>query len=203
MGKAEENKKIKRSAILSHAFSLFLSNGIDNTSISDITQNAGVGKGTFYFYFKDKDDLIQKLMAQKGAQLFNHAISELEKKGPLPVEDTVILVVDDLIEQLLKDSKLVRFINKNLTIGIYHKALTSDGLHNLEASNFLDYYYEVIENDSYKYKEPLLMLYTIVELVSSTCHSIILKEEPVKYEEYKPYLFQCIRNIISVFRIED
>ncbi|MDD6744125.1 MAG: TetR/AcrR family transcriptional regulator, partial [Roseburia porci] len=60
MGKAEENKQKKRRALLSHAFSLFLNKGISDTTISEIAEHAGVGKGTFYFYFKDKEDLIEK-----------------------------------------------------------------------------------------------------------------------------------------------
>ena len=56
MGKAEENKQKKRSALLSHAFSLFLNKGISDTTISEIADHAGVGKGTFYFYFKDKEE---------------------------------------------------------------------------------------------------------------------------------------------------
>ena len=80
MGKAEENKRIKKNALLSHAFSLFMNKGIPNTTISDITEHAGVGKGTFYFYFRDKDDLIEKLIAQKAAQLLTHSLTELQKK---------------------------------------------------------------------------------------------------------------------------
>lgn len=61
-------------------------------------------------------------------------------------------------------------------------------------------YYEIIHSDGSEWKDPALMLYTIVELVSSTCHSIILNQDPVELEEYKPYLFECIRRIVDVFR---
>lgn len=45
-------------ALLSHAFSLFIDKGITNTTISDIVNNIGVAKGTFYSYF-----LIEKLVS--------------------------------------------------------------------------------------------------------------------------------------------
>ena len=199
MGKAEENKKKKRHDLLSQAFSLFMNKGISNTTISDITQSAGVGKGTFYFYFKDKDDLIEKLIAQKAEQLFMHALEKLHSQpNPLSVEDSLILIADDLVTQLIDDSKLLKFINKNLNFGIYKSALTRDDVKN--EFDVLDTYYKLIETDGSEWDEPLLMLYTIVEFVSSTCHSIILSQEPVDYEHYKPYLFACIRNIIAVFR---
>lgn len=199
MGKAEENKKKKRHALLSQAFSLFMNKGISNTTISDITQSAGVGKGTFYFYFKDKDDLIEKLIAQKAEQLFMHALEKLHAQPqPLSVEDSLILIADDLLTQLIQDSKLLKFINKNLNYGIYKSALTREEVRN--DFDFLGNYYKLIETDGSEWNEPILMLYTIVELVSSTCHSIILDQDPVDYEYYKPYLFACIRSIMAVFR---
>lgn len=199
MGKAEENKKLKKSALLSHAFSLFMNKGISNTTISDITEQAGVGKGTFYFYFKDKEDLIEKLIAQKAEQLLTHSLNELQKKEEvLSVEDSLVFISDDLIEQLIADSKLLRFLNKNLNYGIYKKALIRDEVK--DEFDILANFYELIEKDGSEWNDPILMLYTIVELVSSTCHSIILEKQPVDYEHYRPYLEACIRSIIGVFR---
>ena len=52
MKKSEENKKIKEETLLSSAFNLFTKKGFKETSIQDIAESAGVGKGTFYLYFK-------------------------------------------------------------------------------------------------------------------------------------------------------
>lgn len=199
MGKAEENKQKKRTALLAHAFSLFMSKGITNTSISEIAEKAGVGKGTFYFYFKDKDDLIEKLVSQKAEQLLIHSMNTLNAHPEVTsVEDKLILIADDLLEQLNSDSRLLKFINKNLNYGIYKKALLRE-----EVKSDFDVqsaYFDLIHSDGSKWKDPVLMLYTIVELVSGTCHSIILKQDPVDLEHYKPYLFECIRKIIEVFK---
>ena len=51
---AEENKKKKLENLLNTSFELFTSQGLTKTSISDIVEKAGVAKGTFYLYFKDK-----------------------------------------------------------------------------------------------------------------------------------------------------
>ncbi len=202
MGKAEENKKKKRTALLSHAFSLFMSKGISNTTISDIAAHAGVGKGTFYFYFKDKDDLIEKLIAQKAEQLFLHALDKVDiHDKTISVEDKLIFIADDLLEQLNKDSGLLKFINKNLNYGVYKRALTREEIK--KDWDVTAMYHQLIECDGSRWTDPELMLYTIVELVNGTCHSIILNKEPVTLEQYKPYLFGCIRNIVSVFRKPD
>ena len=52
-----ENKKIKETKLLNAAFELFTSKDIQNVTISEIAKKAGVAKGTFYLYFKDKDQI--------------------------------------------------------------------------------------------------------------------------------------------------
>ena len=66
MGKLELNKKRKKSALYNTAFELFTTKGLAKTTISDIVENAGVAKGTFYLYFKDKYDIRNKLILTTG-----------------------------------------------------------------------------------------------------------------------------------------
>ena len=82
MGKIDNNKQMKRESLLDSAFSLFIDNGFNKTSISDIVNNAGVAKGTFYLYFKDKFDIRDKLIADKARQVFCRAPALAQKKGP-------------------------------------------------------------------------------------------------------------------------
>ena len=65
MGKLELNKKKKKDALFNTAFELFTTKGLTKTTISDIVDQAGVAKGTFYLYFKDKYDLINWIYYQK------------------------------------------------------------------------------------------------------------------------------------------
>ena len=43
-----------------------------------------------------------------------------------------------------------------------------------------------------------VVVYTIIQLVSSTCHSVILEQDPVDITQYKPYLYQIIRGIVEI-----
>ena len=43
--KIDENKQFKRESLLTSAYNLFIRKGINDTTISDITENAGVAKG--------------------------------------------------------------------------------------------------------------------------------------------------------------
>ncbi|WP_297535764.1 TetR/AcrR family transcriptional regulator [Thermococcus sp.] len=50
-----------REKLVSAAMELFAKKGFDKTTVDEIVAKAGVAKGTFYLYFKSKDDLIKEL----------------------------------------------------------------------------------------------------------------------------------------------
>ena len=78
--KIDKNKQIKRESLLETAFNLFTSKGIHKTSISDIVDNAGVAKGTFYLYFQDKYDIRNKLIAHKSGEVSAGQISPSRRR---------------------------------------------------------------------------------------------------------------------------
>ncbi len=193
MGKVEDNKKEKKERLLSAAFSLFTEQGMFKTSISDITRRSGVAKGTFYLYFRDKYDIANKLIAYKSNRLFQHAVESLDKKSHTCFEDTLILLIDDVIGQLSAEPMLLRFIDKNLSWGIFKNAVTGY----TQPIDYMAYFHEQLDLDKdIAWIEPELMLYTVIELVGSTCHSVILDKDPTDLAHYKPYLYAAIRNIV-------
>lgn len=57
---SEEKIEIE-ARLLKAAKELFLQYGVSKTNISDITDRAGVGKGTFYLFYKSKGDIYMRL----------------------------------------------------------------------------------------------------------------------------------------------
>lgn len=201
MGKAEEKKKKKREELLNSAFDLFTQNGIANTSIANIAEKAGVAKGTFYLYFRDKYDLRDRLIRRKTAQILGHSFEALQKeKENLPLdtlEDKLIFVGSDIIRQLSEDKRTLRFISKNLSWGLLKHDLGSVQPDSVEGqANLYDLLKAAFRESRVKYRNPELMLYLILELVGSTCYSAILYEDPVPMAELNPYLASAIRGIM-------
>ena len=116
MGKLDANKKQKETSLLDTAFNLFTTKGLNKTSISDIVSNAGVAKGTFYLYFKDKYDLRNKLISHKSSQLFKQAIAQMKASNmEHSFESDIIFVIDNIINQLTENKATLNFISKNLS----------------------------------------------------------------------------------------
>ena len=76
MSKVEKNKKQKENSLYDAAYDLFTTKGINNTAISEIVKKAGVAKGTFYLYFKDKYDILDKIILNKSSQVLSEAITK-------------------------------------------------------------------------------------------------------------------------------
>ena len=204
MGKIQENKQLKLDALFKSAYDLFMNNGIEKTSIHDIVNKAGVAKGTFYLYFKDKYDIRDRLIAQTAEKLFTSAYDALLTDQLLypEFEDKIIFIVDYILDQLNKNKMTLRFIYKNLSWGLFRKAISNDNL--TSEINFMDFYHRMIEeNPNVKLRDPEIMLFMIIELASSTSYSTILDGEPVSFEEMKPYLNESIRSIIQNHIIEE
>lgn len=52
------DKRLKKEEIIKSAIRAFLKKGAHGTTISDISEEAGIGKGTIYEYFKSKEEII-------------------------------------------------------------------------------------------------------------------------------------------------
>ena len=50
-----------REAIIRESIKLFLSNGYQGTSVKEITEAAGIGRGTLYWYFRSKDEILTSI----------------------------------------------------------------------------------------------------------------------------------------------
>ncbi len=202
IGKAEQNKKEKREALLNTAFDLFTSQGITSTSISNIVERAGVAKGTFYLYFKDKYDLRDRLIRHKASEILGHAYDAMNKTACKTLEDKVIFLAGHILGQLQEDKLLLRFINKNLSWGLLkHEMANISPMNEGDDINLIQRLQHAIEESPIKYKNPEVLLYMIVELVGSTCYSSILENDPLPITELRPYLMDAIRAIIKTQEI--
>jgi AcrR family transcriptional regulator len=62
-GLRDTNRKERTKALTDAALALFLERGIEAVTIEDITQKAGVAKGSFYRYFDDKAALVENIFS--------------------------------------------------------------------------------------------------------------------------------------------
>ncbi len=199
MGKVEDNKKKKKNAIVDSAFSLFIQNGINETSIADIMKKAELAKGTFYLYFKDKYDVRDYLIRRKAAQIFDKARVALVESEIKDFEEQIIFIVDHILNQLDDNKMLLKFISKNLSWGIFTHALENMPMESGETAVL--FVRQLFQEAGRKFRNPEMLMFMIVELVNSTAHNVILYKQPVELPQLKQELYPMIRQLIHNFEV--
>ncbi|MCM8820744.1 MAG: TetR/AcrR family transcriptional regulator [Candidatus Omnitrophica bacterium] len=71
-------KRNKKRLILKVATKIISEKGYSTATIDEITKRAGVGKGTFYLYFKDKADLFYSIIKDEFDNLIRETIKSVE-----------------------------------------------------------------------------------------------------------------------------
>lgn len=198
MGKLENNKQQKRTSLLDTAFKLFTTQGVSKTSIAEISQKAGIAKGTFYLYFKDKYDIRNKLASSKTQDLFFAAYLAVRQNQITGFPAQLHFMIDHILNALKSDSQLLIFVSKNLSWNVFQAALEQK-MPDRDV-RFYDKYLQLIEEGHQAYEHPDLLLFSVIELASSTCYNCILYQQPVPLEEYMPYLHKSIDGILSSYQ---
>ena len=76
MKEAEERKK----EILDIAEQLFIEKGFDNTSTNDILREIGIARGTLYYYFKSKEEILDAVIDRITNQLVEKSKEIFDQK---------------------------------------------------------------------------------------------------------------------------
>lgn len=190
--KVEKNKKKKENSLYLAAYELFTTKGIHDTAISDIVKKAGVAKGTFYLYFKDKYDILDKIILDKSSQVLSEAIRETNTKEFIDFEERVLFFIDYIIEYLKDNKLLLKLIYKNLSWGVFKKA-KKDYKEINEIRTMFD---EGLGDLGLEEGDTEKLLFLILELTGSVCYSSIVLNEPASIDEMKPILFETIKKLI-------
>jgi AcrR family transcriptional regulator len=112
VGRKERQDAIEnRRLILETAHVLFQEHGVDNVSMQEIAQTAGVGKGTLYRRYKDKGDLCSDLV-QKRFLHFKEQLSayldDMENCSPMVQLQRVLREYVNMVEELSKWLKVIQ-----------------------------------------------------------------------------------------------
>ena len=209
MGKALQNKLRKRAALLDSAYELFTTLGFSKTTIRDIAGKAGVAKGTFYLYFKDKTDIRDALIRAKASQLLQDACRSMDEYlrssgADVDIADKFIYIINYIVDYVARDVHFTRFISKHLSWGLFAAGQrTPHEYYGLEDENtaplidFVEYITGMLEADNVKIRDLKVLLFTLLEMVSSVTYDLVLYRNPMSLEEFKPYLNHSIRLLVN------
>ena len=115
--------------------------------------------------------------------MFSDALKSLRKNYISDFSDSIIYIINYVIDELTKNPLLLKFISKNLSWGVFSKTvinLYDKGTD--QQDSVYDLFIKGIEENNIKLSNPEVTLFMIIELVGSTCFNSILYKEPLPIE---------------------
>jgi AcrR family transcriptional regulator len=191
----DEKKNLKRANIIEAAYKLFTKQNINTTAIDEVVKAAGIAKGTFYLYFRDKYDLLDQLILFKSSELISLTLERLryeKQQREIELSEQVIFFVDSMIDRFSENKPLLALMSKNLS-------LTLQNLNSLDSGELQSALSEITDacvERGVPRREVRNTLYAITDMVASVCCDSILYERPCPISEMKPILFSIIKKII-------
>jgi AcrR family transcriptional regulator len=93
LGRREQKREATRQDILAAAKELFQKKGYDETSIDDIVLSADLAKGTFYYHFESKEELLADLQEAVLSKSIDAARQKMAK-GASPIQLLIEFVAE-------------------------------------------------------------------------------------------------------------
>ena len=191
-----EKMQIKRNGLLEAARYLFIEKGIYNTSIDAIVKHANVAKGTFYLYFKNKEDILNEIVYE-----INRAILLKAYKAARALEEgdftsRFLFMINYVINHFIENPHELKLIRKNFSWPLVKEKLnTASGDTELaEALNSLAKEHPL---KSCSPEESKNIIFATVEMCGALCYSCIINKEPADMETMKPTLYMMIQKIMA------
>ena len=98
MARITKDPETRRNELLDAAEDLFIKEGYEQTSVSDIVKRVNVAQGTFYYYFKSKEEILKSVIDRifEEARKEIGGLAESAERDSLTRLRAIIQVVFDL-----------------------------------------------------------------------------------------------------------
>lgn len=111
-GKRETNKEANRIKIIESGIEIFSKKGIGDTTVRDIIRNTGLASGTFYNYFKNKEEVLIAALDEAAYDLAK--ILQKGRKKANNLEEFIEFQVDPFFEMVSELPELFFILSTNL-----------------------------------------------------------------------------------------
>jgi AcrR family transcriptional regulator len=119
MSRRPDSSEIRRNQILDAATKVFVRQGFQHARMDDIVEESGLSKGTLYWYFKSKEDIINAILRRLFAGALESLASLLEAEGT--VSERLVQLTSDRVTGMKRMSSLVPIIFEFYAVAVHQQ----------------------------------------------------------------------------------
>ena len=119
MSRNPDTSELRRNQILDAATQVFVRQGFQHARMDDIVEESGLSKGTLYWYFKSKEDIINAILRRLFTGELENLESLLEAEGT--ASERLIQLTNDRVNGLKQMSSLVPIIFEFYAVAVHQQ----------------------------------------------------------------------------------
>mgnify|MGYP000223547536 FL=1 len=112
INKRQQNKANNRSLIINAGIKVFLEKGISNATVRDIIRKTSLASGTFYNYFKSKEEVLIAALDESAIEIGQELRSQ--RKDAKNLEEFIYSQINPFFEFARDHSELFMIMSSNL-----------------------------------------------------------------------------------------
>jgi AcrR family transcriptional regulator len=120
MARIVKNPEIRRTEIIDIAEELFLRSGYNETAVSDIVQKVGVSQGTFYYYFKSKEEILDAII-ERYIDDIKVGVKAIAAKDDINAIEKIMAFIGFLNNMDLGKEKLIDYFHEDQNVHLHAK----------------------------------------------------------------------------------
>jgi AcrR family transcriptional regulator len=193
----------RKKEFLDVARQLFFTKGYEQTSVDEIIKEVGLSKGSFYYYFKSKEDLLDELTRELSLQILAK-IKEIVSRGNMDATTKLNKFFSEAAMIKLENIKLIKTLLKVLCDdrNVYFRYKIYQKNTDILAPEFFKVVQQGIEEKIFHTPYPLesaRMIFELGNVLSERIAKLILEvnEKPENFQklqrEYHNYQFAIER----------
>ncbi len=174
MARIVKDPEIRRTEIIDIAEELFLRNGYNETVVSDIVKRVGVSQGTFYYYFKSKEDILNAII-ERYIYDIKMGVKAIAAKDDINAIEKIMAFFDFLNNMDQGKEKLIDYFHEDQNVHLHARFEKN------VPSNIIPPFCQIIEEgvqeDLFDTKYPEMAALSIIGTTFAISHWMYDKED--------------------------
>lgn len=184
-GSSKEKPAGNRQFILESAARLIMEKGVEKTSLSDIAKAVGISKGTLYYYYTSKSELIFDITELHMQRITDHILSILEKKrNEMTLKEILVMVFETFLKEETREK---------LHLYLLQDAITGNEKLSAKFREKYDEWRKLIEKEVEKVlkdtgEQSAVLAYIIVAAIDGLVIQSIINQQKIPVEQIAGWL---------------